>query len=100
MRTSREYSSASAFLDPGAKPSAPVANVRRQVTSLVDARLRSGEIGRHRTGSMIAAYRMSQDGWTLDQAYNEMRGYDFYTGGGHGGFKKFDESCASQVAKH
>ena len=55
--------------------------------------------GRHRTGSMIAAYRMSQDGWTLDQAYNEMLGYDFYTGGGHGGFKKFVESYASQVGK-
>lgn len=56
--------------------------------------------GRHRTGSMIAAYRMSHDGWTLDQAYNEMLGYDFYTGGGHGGFKKFVESYASQVARH
>jgi len=55
--------------------------------------------GRHRTGSMIAAYRMSQDGWTLEQAYNEMLGYDFYTGGGHGGFKKFVESYASQIAK-
>lgn len=55
--------------------------------------------GRHRTGSMIAAYRMSQDGWTLDQAYNEMLGYDFYTGGGHGGFKKFVENYASQIGK-
>ena len=47
--------------------------------------------GRHRTGSMIAVYRMTRDGWTLDQAYDEMLKYDFYTGGGHGGFKTYVE---------
>jgi len=45
--------------------------------------------GRHRTGSMIAVYRMTQDGWTIDQAYKEMLAYDFYTGGGHEGFKTY-----------
>jgi protein-tyrosine phosphatase len=45
--------------------------------------------GRHRTGSMIAVYRMTHDGWTLDQAYNEMLAYDFYTDGGHEGFKTY-----------
>jgi protein-tyrosine phosphatase len=45
--------------------------------------------GRHRTGSMIAVYRMTHDGWTIDQAYNEMLAYDFYTGGGHEGFKMY-----------
>ena len=45
--------------------------------------------GRHRTGSMIAIYRMTQDGWTIDQAYQEMLAYDFYTGGGHEGFKTY-----------
>ena len=45
--------------------------------------------GRHRTGSMIAIYRMTEDGWTIDQAYSEMLAYDFYTGGGHEGFKTY-----------
>ena len=45
--------------------------------------------GRHRTGSMIAVYRMTHDGWTIGQAYNEMLAYDFYTGGGHEGFKTY-----------
>lgn len=33
--------------------------------------------GRHRTGEMTAIYRITQDGWTADQAYNEMKKYDF-----------------------
>jgi len=45
--------------------------------------------GRHRTGSMIAVYRMVHDGWTVDQAYDEMLKYDFYTSNGHGGFKTY-----------
>jgi len=45
--------------------------------------------GRHRTGSMIAIYRMVEDGWTIDQAYKEMLAYDFYTSGGHQGFKTY-----------
>ena len=45
--------------------------------------------GRHRTGSMIAVYRMVRDGWTLARAYDEMLAYDFYTRLGHGGFKTF-----------
>jgi protein-tyrosine phosphatase len=45
--------------------------------------------GRHRTGSMVAIYRMTQDGWTIDEAYKEMLAYDFYTGGGHEGFKTY-----------
>ena len=54
--------------------------------------------GRHRTGSMIAVYRMTHDGWTLDQAYDEMLKYDFYTSGGHGGFKTFVEDYARHLA--
>jgi hypothetical protein len=38
---------------------------------------------------MVAIYRMTHDGWTVDQAYNEMLAYDFYTAGGHEGFKTF-----------
>ena len=45
--------------------------------------------GRHRTGSMIAIYRMVKDGWTIDQSYKEMLAYDFYTSGGHQGFKTY-----------
>jgi len=45
--------------------------------------------GRHRTGSMLAVYRMVRNGWTLGQAYDEMLAYDFYTRFGHKGFKSF-----------
>ena len=33
--------------------------------------------GRHRTGGMTAIYRITHDGWTADQAYQEMMKYDF-----------------------
>jgi protein-tyrosine phosphatase len=33
--------------------------------------------GRHRTGTMTALYRMTFDGWTPAQAYNEMKQYRF-----------------------
>jgi protein tyrosine phosphatase (PTP) superfamily phosphohydrolase (DUF442 family) len=45
--------------------------------------------GRHRTGSMIAVYRMTVDHWTLNQAYDEMKQYDFYTSGGHSCYKEY-----------
>jgi protein tyrosine/serine phosphatase len=45
--------------------------------------------GRHRTGSMVAIYRMVRDGWSIDKAYDEMLAYDFYTRNGHKGFKTF-----------
>jgi tyrosine-protein phosphatase SIW14 len=45
--------------------------------------------GRHRTGAMLAVYRMTMDQWTVDQAYNEMKKYDFYTSWGHGCYKDF-----------
>lgn len=53
--------------------------------------------GRHRTGSMIAVYRMARDGWSLDQAYKEMLAYDFYTRNGHGGFKTFVENYYARM---
>jgi protein tyrosine/serine phosphatase len=40
--------------------------------------------GRHRTGVMGAVYRFNIDHWTFDQAYAEMKEYDFYTSTGHG----------------
>ena len=33
--------------------------------------------GRHRTGEMTALYRITHDGWSADQAYQEMKKYDF-----------------------
>lgn len=33
--------------------------------------------GRHRTGEMTAIYRITEDEWTADQAYEEMKKYDF-----------------------
>ena len=33
--------------------------------------------GRHRTGEMTAIFRITNDGWTSDQAYTEMKKYDF-----------------------
>jgi protein tyrosine/serine phosphatase len=33
--------------------------------------------GRHRTGVMTAAYRMSHDGWSADRAFKEMKQYKF-----------------------
>jgi len=47
--------------------------------------------GRHRTGAMGAVYRYHFYDWNLEQVYNEMRQYDFYTRWGHGSFKVFVE---------
>jgi tyrosine-protein phosphatase SIW14 len=33
--------------------------------------------GRHRTGEMTAIYRITHDGWSGEQAYEEMKKYDF-----------------------
>jgi tyrosine-protein phosphatase SIW14 len=35
--------------------------------------------GDDRTGVMIATYRMAEQHWTADQAYNEMRSFHFHT---------------------
>jgi protein tyrosine/serine phosphatase len=40
--------------------------------------------GRHRTGIMGAVYRFNHDHWNFDQAYAEMKQFDFYTSNGHG----------------
>jgi tyrosine-protein phosphatase SIW14 len=34
-------------------------------------------LGDDRTGMMVAAYRMAQEGWTADQAMNEMKAFGF-----------------------
>jgi protein tyrosine/serine phosphatase len=45
--------------------------------------------GRHRTGVMTAVYRMTQDGWNADRAYQEMKRYRFEGFPGHPTLKKF-----------
>jgi tyrosine-protein phosphatase SIW14 len=45
--------------------------------------------GRHRTGVMTAAYRMTHDGWTSDRAFNEMKQYKFGADFLHSEFKDF-----------
>jgi len=48
--------------------------------------------GRHRTGAMTAVYRITHDNWTAEQAYEEMKKYDFesgWLGGGPKDQKKF-----------
>lgn len=48
--------------------------------------------GKHRTGAMTAVYRITNDGWTAQQAFEEMKKYDFeegFQGGGPASQKKF-----------
>ena len=45
--------------------------------------------GKHRTGVMTAAYRMTNSGWTADQAFKEMKQYKFGADFLHPEFKKF-----------
>jgi protein tyrosine/serine phosphatase len=53
--------------------------------------------GRHRTGIMGAVYRFTVDHWNFDQAYSEMKTYDFYTSWGHGDQKKFVEDYWARI---
>ena len=45
--------------------------------------------GRHRTGAMSAIYRITHDGWSADQAFQEMKRYDFEYGMGHSSLKHY-----------
>ena len=45
--------------------------------------------GRHRTGVMTAAYRMTQEAWTSDRAFQEMKQYKFGADFLHPEFKAF-----------
>jgi protein tyrosine/serine phosphatase len=53
--------------------------------------------GRHRTGAMTAIYRITHDGWSADQAYQEMKQYDFEYGMGHGALKRYVYSFYSEL---
>jgi tyrosine-protein phosphatase SIW14 len=56
--------------------------------------------GRHRTGVMTAAYRITQDGWTADQAFKEMKQYKFGADFLHPEFKKFVYGYTTQLARN
>jgi protein tyrosine/serine phosphatase len=45
--------------------------------------------GRHRTGVMTAIYRLTHDNWSADQAYGEMKQYEFNKGFGHSALKDY-----------
>jgi len=45
--------------------------------------------GRHRTGALTAVYRMSQEGWTAEKAFSEMKQYRFGADFLHPELKKF-----------
>jgi protein tyrosine/serine phosphatase len=45
--------------------------------------------GRHRTGVMTAVYRITNDGWNADRAYDEMRQYHFEGFPAHPVLKRF-----------
>ena len=45
--------------------------------------------GKHRTGVMTAVYRMTQEGWTSDQAFKEMKRFKYGADFLHPEFKKF-----------
>lgn len=59
--------------------------------------------GRHRTGALTAVYRITHDGWTADQAFEEMLRYDFDHGsifGGGDGRKRQKQFVYDFYARH
>jgi uncharacterized protein (TIGR01244 family) len=55
--------------------------------------------GKHRTGIMTAIYRMSDEGWTADQAFKEMKQYKFGADFLHKEFKSFVYTYYTDLAK-
>jgi protein tyrosine phosphatase (PTP) superfamily phosphohydrolase (DUF442 family) len=55
--------------------------------------------GIHRTGVAGAVYRFTKYGWDYDQAYKEMKNYDFSSGWVHGALKDFVEDYAAKLRK-
>ena len=53
--------------------------------------------GRHRTGVVGAVYRFRHNQWNYDQAYAEMKQYDFYSRWGHGPMKQFVQDYWQQL---
>jgi protein tyrosine/serine phosphatase len=55
--------------------------------------------GKHRTGVMTAIYRMKQDSWTADQAFQEMKQFKFGMDMLHPEFKSFVFNFYTALAK-
>jgi protein tyrosine/serine phosphatase len=53
--------------------------------------------GRHRTGVMTAVYRMTNDNWSANQAFSEMKNYKFGADFLHSEFKQFVYAYPSRV---
>jgi protein tyrosine/serine phosphatase len=53
--------------------------------------------GRHRTGVVGAVYRFTHNQWNFDQAYAEMKQYDFYTRWGHGALKQYVQDYSQHM---
>ena len=54
--------------------------------------------GIHRTGITAAIYRFTKYGWGYDQAYREMKNYDFSSGLVHGALKSYVRDYAKRLA--
>ena len=54
--------------------------------------------GIHRTGITAAIYRFTKYGWGYDQAYQEMKNYDFSSGLVHGALKSYVRDYAKRLA--
>jgi tyrosine-protein phosphatase SIW14 len=55
--------------------------------------------GKHRTGIMTALYRMTNDGWSADQAFSEMKQYKFGADFLHAEFKRAVFAYPAQLAR-
>ncbi len=55
--------------------------------------------GRHRTGVMTAIYRMTQAGWTAEQAFKEMKQFKFGADFLHPEFKTFVFGYGAELAR-
>jgi uncharacterized protein (TIGR01244 family) len=55
--------------------------------------------GRHRTGVMTAVYRMTRHGWDAQQAFREMKRFDFGADFLHREFKDFVFAYGAQAAR-
>src|SRR5262249_6802888 len=55
--------------------------------------------GEHRTGVMTAVYRMTETGWTSDQAFKEMKQFGFGADFLHSEFKNYVYAYPAQLAR-
>jgi protein tyrosine/serine phosphatase len=56
--------------------------------------------GKHRTGVMTAIFRMTNDGWSADQAFSEMKQYKFGADFMHSEFKRVVYAYPAQLTRN